>query len=314
MSQILTPETPQPQQQPAVLAAAMPRTSIPAGAIWLLVAMLGLGLLVTAFGWWWRTAYPADTSVMAQIFSTRMLAFVLVGFAAGVVDGALGMAYGISSNTLLMSVGVPPAAASAGVHMAEVFTAAASGVAHLRLGNVNKKLFMSLVIPGAIGAILGATVLSNIDGKVIKPYVYAYLLVMGLLIIRRSFQRPKRKPTRSLFPLAVFGGFMDSVGGGGWGPIVVSTLINRGRAPQYTIGSVNLAEFFIALAGSITFIISLKSFDHWLVVLGLIIGGVVAAPVGAMLCRYIRTRYLMLAVGLLISFLSIRTLYIAFFA
>jgi len=207
------------------------------------------------------------TSFASRTIDSSFLIFICIGFAAQLIDGALGMAYGISSNTLLLSSGVPPAYASACVHFAEVFTTGASGLSHWRLKNINKKLFKSLVIPGIIGAVIGAYILSNIDGKILRPYIAAYLLVMGILIIKRAIIKAKKKKTKNIFPLAITGGFLDAVGGGGWGPVVVSTLINKGRAPLYTIGSVNLAEFFIAMAGSITFFLSLHEFHYFSITL-----------------------------------------------
>lgn len=247
-----------------------------------------------------------------SFLNTQFILFAAIGFTAQLIDGALGMAYGISSNTMLLSSGVPPAYASACVHIAEIFTTGASGLSHWKLKNINKKLFKSLVIPGVIGVVIGAFILSNIDGKVIRPYIAAYLLIMGILIIRRGIIKPKKKKTKNIFPLAVSGGFMDAVGGGGWGPIVVSTLINKGRAPLYTIGSVNLAEFFIALAGSISFILSLYEFHYFSITMGLIAGGVVAAPIGAYICRLVKPRPLMIIVGALVVALSLRTILLAF--
>ncbi len=171
-----------------------------------------------------------------------------VGLAAQTVDGALGMAYGITSTTFLLSTGVPPAAASASVHVAEIFTTAFSGAAHWRLGNVNPALFKRLLIPGIVGAVTGAYLLTSIDGATIKPYVSAYLFVMGLYILFKAFRtiRLRSEPPNAVIPLALTGGFVDAVGGGGWGPVVTTSLVGGGQDPRTTIGSVNAAEFFIA--------------------------------------------------------------------
>jgi len=173
-----------------------------------------------------------------------ILLYMLVGFLAQTIDGALGMAYGVSSNTFLLSVGIPPAAASASVHMAEVVTTGISGFAHWRLGNVDWKLVKRLLFPGVIGGVAGAYLLTAIDGDAIKPWIAAYLLIMGGVIIYKAFtSQPRNKPDEYHGPniswLGLFGGFCDAIGGGGWGPVVTSTLVARGKYPRMTIGSVN---------------------------------------------------------------------------
>lgn len=243
---------------------------------------------------------------------TDFLLFMLVGFLAQMIDGALGMAYGISSTTFLLSLGLPPASASASVHAAEVVTTGASGLSHLRFKNVNKKLFRSLVIPGVIGAIIGAVLLSSIDGNRIKPYIAAYLFVMGCVVIFKAlFNKAKKKKTKYITSLAFAGGLLDSSGGGGWGAVVVSGLLYNGRNPRYTIGSVNLAEFFVALAGASTFTFML-GIDNWIVVVGLMTGGVIASPFAAYLCQKVNNRTLMLIVGAVIILLSLRTIMLSF--
>jgi uncharacterized membrane protein YfcA len=228
------------------------------------------------------------------------------------IDGALGMAYGVSSTSFLLGLGVPPALASSSVHVAEVFTSGVSGLSHLKLGNVNKKLFQSLVLPGVVGVITGAYVLTTFDEKLIKPFIAVYLMIMGIVIIRKAFKKVNEvKETKRIAILAVFGGFMDAVGGGGWGPIVASTLISKGHSPRYTIGSVNLAEFFIALAGAGTFI-ALIGLGNWQIITGLVIGGTFAAPFAAYLCKKFKPQTLMIMVGILIIGLSIRTLWLLF--
>lgn len=221
------------------------------------------------------------------------------------------MAYGVSSNTFLLSVGIPPAAASASVHTAEIFTSGISGLSHLKFGNVDKKLFKKLLIPGVIGGILGAYILTMVPGKIIKPFIALYLLIMGSIIIYKAFKKIQEKEVRTkLLPLGAVGGFFDAIGGGGWGPIVTSTLVARGNNPKFTIGSVNLAEFFVTVAETATFftIIGLK---HWQIIVGLIIGGVLAAPLAAYVCKRLPSRTLMMIVGVVIIALSIRTIYMA---
>ena len=240
-----------------------------------------------------------------------IILFIIVGFSAQIIDGALGMAYGVSSTTVLLSMGIPPATASASVHTAEIFTSGASGLSHLRLGNVNKKLFTKLLIPGVIGGALGAYLLIAIPGRIIKPFVAFYLLIMGVIILKKSFKKiQERKVKTKLFPLGLVGGFFDAVGGGGWGPIVTSTLVARGNNPRFTIGSVNLAEFFVTITEVATFLTAI-GLVHWHIIVGLIVGGVLAAPPAAYVCKRLPTRTLMMIVGTLIIALSIRTVYTA---
>jgi uncharacterized membrane protein YfcA len=233
---------------------------------------------------------------------------MLVGFTAQMVDGCLGMAYGVCSNTFLLSMGIPPAAASASVHAAEIFTTMASGLSHFKLGNVDRKLFEKLLVPGIIGGITGAYILVSVPGDALKPFISAYLIIIGIVIFRKAFKRPEVKEVAgNIVPLGLAGGFFDAVGGGGWGPIVTSTLIARGNHPRFTIGSVNTAEFFVTISESFVFILTIGLL-HWNIIAGLIIGGVIAAPLAAKICRIIPTRMLMMLVGLVVIALSIRTI------
>lgn len=238
---------------------------------------------------------------------------IIVGFIAQLIDGALGMAYGVTSNTALLSLGIVPSLASTSVHTAEVFTTAASGVSHLKLGNVDKKLFKKLLIPGIIGGFLGAYVLTSIPGDIIKPFVNLYLLIIGFIIIYKAFKYEisNLKVKTKVVLLGGIGGFLDAIGGGGWGPIVTSTLVARGHNPRFTIGSVNLAEFFVTITEAITFLILLK-ISYWEIIIGLIIGGVLAAPLAASICKKLPPRILMIIVGITIIVLSIRNLYYTF--
>ena len=237
-----------------------------------------------------------------------MIVYIIVGFIAQIIDGALGMAYGVTSTTFLLSMGIPPVAASASVHTAEIFASGASGLAHLRFGNVDKKLFKKLLIPGIIGGILGAYILTAVPGKTIKPFIAFYLLIMGLIILRKAFKKIEQKEVKTrLLPLGVSGGFFDAIGGGGWGPIVTSTLVARGHNPRFSIGSVNLAEFFVTVAEVATFL-TIIGLVHWQIIVGLIIGGVMAAPLAAYVCKRLPSRALMIMVGLIIMALSIRTI------
>lgn len=282
---------------------------------WIWVA-IGLSIFVVAAGLWFTYVYgishDAQTRIsqfINSVFTQKLLFFMGVGLMAQMIDGALGMAYGATSSSLLLGLGVSPAMTSTSVHVAEVFTTGASGIAHFKLGNVNKKLFLHLLIPGMIGAVIGAYLLSDkIDGNVIKPFMSAYLMILGLLILRKALQRNKPKSkTRRLGPLAFFGGFMDAVGGGGWGPIVTSTLLSKGRTVHYTIGSVNAAEFFISVSSAGTFLL-FNGVDSWQVIIGLILGGVIASPFAAILVRRMKRKPLMIMVGVLVILMSLRTI------
>lgn len=239
--------------------------------------------------------------------------FLLVGFVAQSIDGALGMAYGVSCNSILLGIGIPPASASAWVHFAQVFTSLASGISHWKMGNVDWKLAKRLLIPGVLGSILGAFLLSNVNGDLVKPAIALYLFVMGIVILRKVKKKHASKfnrDSRSLPVLATTGGFADAIGGGGWGPIVNSTLVSKGKIARYAIGTGNFVEFFVSLASASTFLFFVKELSL-APVLGLILGGIVAAPFAAYICKLIKPKHLMIGVGVLIILLSIRTFYLA---
>lgn len=235
--------------------------------------------------------------------------YVIIGFVAQMIDGAIGMAYGVTATSVLLSSGVPPATASACVHAAETFTTGASGIAHWKLGNVDRQLLWRLALPGAIGGAIGAYALSEFPGDTLKPYVSAYLLVLGLVIIWKALvKRPLESPKpRSVAPLGFFGGLLDAIGGGGWGPIVTSSLLGQGTTPRYAIGSVNLAEFFVTLTISVTFFFTV-GLGLWPIITGLVIGGVIAAPIAALAAKHVPAKVLMLAVGCVVVGLSVNTL------
>lgn len=279
---------------------------------WLMLATV----LFVAIAYWLTHHFVNQTPLSVQIldflkevFNENLLIYIAVGMCAQLVDGALGMAYGATCTSFLLSFGATPALATASVHIAEVFTTGASGLSHLKFGNVNKKLFLYLLIPGMLGAILGAYLISDvINGKVVKPFMAVYMLILGIIILRKAFRAAakRKEKTKNLGLLALFGGFMDAIGGGGWGPIVTSTLVSKGRSANYTIGSVNLAEFFIALAGAGTFVFFLE-ITGWQTIIGLIIGGIMAAPFAAFLVSKIKRKHLMVMVGVLVILLSLRT-------
>ena len=242
-------------------------------------------------------------------FNKEFLVFFAIGVFAQLVDGTLGMGYGATSTSFLLAYGIPPAVSSTGVHVAEMFTTGASAVSHHKFGNINKQLVKHLLIPGVLGSIAGAYLLADvIDGDVIKPFIAVYMIVLAVIIIKKALVKNiVKKKTKRLDLLASFGGFMDSVGGGGWGPIVTSTLLGRGRNPRYTIGSVNAAEFAVSFASGVTFMI-FGGISGWQVIIGLILGGVIAAPLAAFLVNKIQRKPMMIAVGILIIILSLRTL------
>jgi uncharacterized protein len=242
------------------------------------------------------------------MFTTEFFWYVLAGFAAQLVDGSLGMAYGVTASTLLLGFGVPPAAASATVHAAEVLTTGASAISHHAFGNVNRLLFRRLLLPGIIGAVLGAYILTSIPGDAIKPYIASYLLIMGCVIVLKAFREfLPRTVTTHLVPLGLVGAFFDALGGGGWGPIVATNLIVRGHNIRETVGSVNAVEFFVTLAASITFILSI-GLSHWSIILGLAAGGVLAAPIGPWVCKRIPVKPFMIFIGIVVIILSLRTI------
>lgn len=242
-------------------------------------------------------------------FNEEFLVFFAIGVFAQLVDGTLGMGYGATSTSFLLAYGVPPVVSSTAVHVSEMFTTGASALSHHRFGNINKKLVKHLLIPGVLGSIVGAYLLSDvINGDIIKPFIAVYMIVLAVIIIKKALKKSIiKKKTKKLGVLAVFGGFMDSVGGGGWGPIVTSTLLGRGRNPRYTIGSVNAAEFAISFASGITFML-FGGIHGWQVIIGLILGGVISAPLAAYLVNKIKRKPMMVAVGVLIILLSLKTL------
>ncbi|HKZ97792.1 MAG TPA: sulfite exporter TauE/SafE family protein [Hyphomicrobiaceae bacterium] len=238
-----------------------------------------------------------------------ILLYVIIGFAAQMVDGAIGMAYGVTSSAVLLSLGVAPATASACVHAAETFTTGASGLAHWRLGNVDRGLLARLAVPGMIGGAIGAYVLSELPGEALRPYISGYLLLLGVVIVWRALTTTpgNAPPPRAVAPLGLVGGVLDAIGGGGWGPIVTSTLIGQGTTPRYAVGTVNLSEFFVTLAISTTFFLTV-GLSLWPIIAGLIIGGILAAPLAAYATKHIPDRVLMLIVGCVVVLLSLRTI------
>ena len=259
-----------------------------------------------------RATAQEEDNILETIFAdpSALLIFALIGFAAQLVDGALGMAFGQISSTILISIGVPPAAASAGVHTAETFTTAVSGVSHVAHKNVDWRLFFRIVIPGVIGGVLGAYVLTQISAGTARPFVLSYLTALGIYLFYRGVmhKHTERQP-KVVSPLGLVGGFLDAAGGGGWGAIVTSNLLVQGSNPRKTIGTVNTAEFFLTVTISATFIAALGWEAFTIATAGLLIGGVLAAPFGAMIAKRVNPDTLLTFVGVLVTVTSTFALY-----
>lgn len=240
--------------------------------------------------------------------------YIVVGFFAQMIDGTLGMAYGVSSTTFLISAGVSPKIASASVHLSEVCTTFVSGISHLSFKNINKTLFKKLIIPGIIGGVIGAYIIINVSSEIIKPLINIYLVIMGITILIKAFKSivHKELADNKIWGLGLIGGFFDAIGGGGWGPIVTSTLLANGYSPRYAVGTVNLAEFFVTISQAATFVTFLNFTQYWHVIAGLAIGGVIAAPIAAFTCSKIEAKKLMVLVGGLIVFLNLRGIVLFF--
>ncbi|GAB2540970.1 sulfite exporter TauE/SafE family protein [Spirosoma aerophilum] len=283
------------------------RTEIAIYAFSALALMLVGHLLFSYFTLDRITLLASSIDLTPQIFY-----FILAGFVAQMIDGALGMAYGVTATTFLTSVGISPLFATASVHSSEIFTSGVSGYMHLKFGNVNSRLFKIVLIPGVIGAALGAFLITKladmeIIAKYLSPAISVYTAILGILILKKALTKvTKKKPVRQIGLLAWFGGFVDAIGGGGWGPIVNSTLIAAGRHPRYTIGSVNLAEFFVSFASSVVFALYAGLDNYGMVIIGLILGGMIAAPIAARLSQKLPVKTMMILVGIVVIIVSLR--------
>ncbi len=292
------------------VAALGPADEAAAVDYWRRVATVTLGVFalflvfnILSYYFTWQQAWQAARN--AGTFYT----FVGVGFIAQLIDGMLGMGYGVVSAISLMSLGLSPASVSASIHTAEMFASGASGYNHYRFGNVNKRLFKVLLIPGILGSVGGALLLTRFGEQyagIIKPVLALYLLLLGLRIISKAIrkQAQQRRKVKNAGWLAGAGGFLDSFGGGGWGPLVTSTLIANGRTPNYVIGTVSLVEFFVTFASALTFF-SVLGFSNWQIVLGLIVGGVTASPLAARLAGRLPTRWMFVGVGTMVVIWSL---------
>jgi uncharacterized membrane protein YfcA len=273
---------------------------------WIFYILAG-SLVLAAVGFIATWSLNSDSKFNSDIF----LSALMVGLVAQIVDGALGMAYGITATTFLLSSGYSPAIASASVHIAEIFTTGASGLSHWKIGNVNKKLFRALIFPGVIGGITGVFLITHMDASVVRPWIAIYLLIMGFYVFIKAFKVVAFKSDvkkRKIFSLAFFGGFIDSLGGGGWGSVVSSNLLGSGHEPRKTIGSVNAAEFFLTMSTGASFAF-LIGISYWEIIAGLIVGGIVAAPIAAKITSKLPVKFLMVFVGLMIMMLSCINIY-----
>ena len=253
---------------------------------------------------------------MSEFFSTELLLFIGLGFFAQLIDGALGMAYGLIATTVLLAIGTPPAFASASVHAAEVVTTGLAGASHVWNKNIDWHLFKRLAPAGVAGGIVGAYILTELPENIVKIFITLYLIGMTALITHRILKNKKsqegtkaqRERKLSTIPVGAGGGFLDAIGGGGWGPLVTSTLLARGDHPRQSIGTSSLSEFFLTSAISVTFLLALDVFQYWKVVLGLIIGGAIAAPLAGFLSKVLAPRTLMIMVAIVIAALSVYNL------
>jgi siroheme synthase-like protein len=276
--------------------------------IWLIWGAILLSILIVGSALWLRQ--PGFRNYVENI-SPLFYYFLGAGFLFALIDGAIGMSYGVTSTTFSLSMGIPPASASMGVHLSEIMSNGIAGWMHYRMGNINWKLFKLLLIPGIIGAVTGAYLLSSLEhySQYTKPVVSVYTLILGLVILSKAFNTKPKKSSEKIKRISLLGlggGFIDAVGGGGWGSIVLSTLIAGGRHPRFSLGTVKLSRFFIALMSSITFITMLNS-SHWEAVAGLVIGSAIASPIAAKISNRISAKAIMIAVAVIVILISIRS-------
>jgi len=278
--------------------------------IWLLWGALVFAIVITFFALWNK---EPDFKTYVQGIDPRFYYFLGAGFVFAMIDGAIGMSYGVTSTTFSLSMGISPATASMGVHLSEILSNGIAGWMHYRMGNVNWKLFKLLLIPGIIGAVMGAYILSSLEhySTYTKPFVSLYTLILGIVILRKALKTGQKRTTakiKNISFLGFGGGFIDAVGGGGWGSIVLSTLIAGGRHPRFSLGTVKLSRFFIALMSSLTFITMLSG-ARWEAVAGLVIGSALASPIAAKISNRISAKAIMMAVAVIVILISIRSIY-----
>jgi siroheme synthase-like protein len=279
------------------------------GLIWLIYGTIVLAVLIAGITLWLK---EPEFKVYVYHINPLFYWFLAAGFVFALIDGAIGMSYGVTSTTFSLSMGIPPAAASMGVHLSEILSNGIAGWMHYRMGNINWKLFKLLLWPGIIGSLIGAYLLSSLQNysQYTKPVVSVYTLMLGAVILRKAFQVRAKKSSEKFknITLLGFGGaFTDAVGGGGWGSIVLSTLIAGGRHPRFSLGTVKLSRFFIAMVSSITFFVLLNS-KHWEAIAGLVIGSAAASPIAAKISNKISAKVIMVAVGIIVILTSIKSI------
>ncbi len=274
--------------------------------------IISLVLLAVAGGTLWFYE-PSFKEYFSEV-PVQFYYFLVAGFVFAMIDGAIGMSYGVTSTSFSLSMGIPPASASTAVHLSEILSNGIAGLMHYRMGNVNKKLFWMLVVPGIIGSVSGAYILSSLEeySKYTKPLISVYTLILGTVILRKAFNIIRKKKTNSkkitnIRGLGLFGGFIDAVGGGGWGSIVLSTLIAGGRHARFSLGAVKASRFFVAFMSSLTFI-SMLDHMRWEAVGGLVLGSAIASPIAAKVSNRISAKSIMLAVGIIVIFVSLRSI------
>jgi siroheme synthase-like protein len=284
------------------------------GIIWLIWGAIILAIAVTVEALWNK---EPGFKLYVQHINPMFYYFLIGGFIFALIDGAIGMSYGVTTTSFSLTMGISPAVASMGVHLSEIMSNGIAGWMHYRMGNINWKLFWMLLIPGVAGAVLGAALVSSLEhySQYTKPFVSLYTFILGTVILSKALNvKHKRKGEKiKRIPLLGFGGgFIDAVGGGGWGSIVLSTLIAGGRNPRFSLGTVKLSRFFIALGSSITFISMLSGSAHWEAIAGLVIGSALASPIAAKISNKISVKTIMVSVGIIVILTSIKSI-LAFF-
>jgi siroheme synthase-like protein len=292
----------------SVLVGKKPETN--KNLIWLIWGAIIIAIVVAVTALWYK---EPTFKTYVQVIPPMFYYFLGAGFLFALIDGAIGMSYGVTTTSFSLTMGIPPAAASMGVHLSEIMSNGIAGWMHYRMGNINWKLFKMLLIPGIIGAVSGAYILSSLEhySQYTKPFVSLYTLILGLVILSKAFKLKRKRVTEKIkrIPLlGLGGGFIDAVGGGGWGSIVLSTLIAGGRSPRFSLGTVKLSRFFIALMSSLTFITMLNG-NHWEAVAGLVIGSALASPIAAKISNQISTKAIMVSVGVIVILISIKSIF-----
>jgi len=286
-----------------------PKQPVKKNFIWLIWGSIVLSIIIAMTALWYR---QPDFKAYVQEINPLFYYFLGAGFVFALIDGAIGMSYGVTSTSFSLAMGIPPASASMGVHLSEIMSNGIAGWMHYRMGNINWKLFKLLLIPGIIGAVSGAYLLSSLEhySQYTKPVVSLYTLILGIVILSKAFKTGVKKSSEKIkrIPLlGLGGGFIDAVGGGGWGSIVLSTLIAGGRHPRFSLGTVKLSRFFIALMSSLTFFAMLNS-HHWEAVAGLVVGSAIASAIAAKISNRISAKAIMISVAVIVILISIRSI------